>query len=339
MPAALADLASLAYQAALDPSLWPAAFASFARAGKADSFALRCPNPLGDQPLIEACGAPLLGADPGSLLSGDAPIGLFSVGRSFPVASPLGSPLDARAFFFREPESGPFPDRSRALLEAALPHIESACRLSAQAFLHRECLSIASEALESLSVGMLAVRPDGELLCCNREARSMLERAGTLALVSGRALPSNPALRPRFSEALAECAGAGHPATLLLPGRDGPGSRCCATLRPLGERSGSSRSSGALILLSPVGRSRVATAAQIMQAFGMTPAEARLARAVASGETLEEYAEGNGIKISTVKTQLRSALAKAGADRQATLARAILSVPAAREPAALPAAA
>lgn len=53
--------------------------------------------------------------------------------------------------------------------------------------------------------------------------------------------------------------------------------------------------------------------------FGLTRAETEIAIAVAGGETLKEIADARGVTIATVKAQLRAALAKTGARRQAEL--------------------
>lgn len=80
-------------------------------------------------------------------------------------------------------------------------------------------------------------------------------------------------------------------------------------------------------LIFPLGRRRVAGARQLMSLFGLSPAEARLARALCHGETLEEYAEAQSVKLPTVKTQLRAVFAKTQTDRQAALVNLISGIP------------
>lgn len=53
--------------------------------------------------------------------------------------------------------------------------------------------------------------------------------------------------------------------------------------------------------------------------FGLTRAETDIALAVAGGATLKEIADTRGVTMATVKAQLRAALAKTGARRQAEL--------------------
>lgn len=77
----------------------------------------------------------------------------------------------------------------------------------------------------------------------------------------------------------------------------------------------------------PLGRRRVASVAQLISMFGLSPAEARLVRALCHGENLEEYADALGVKLPTVKTQLRAAFAKTQTDRQVALVNLISGIP------------
>lgn len=54
-------------------------------------------------------------------------------------------------------------------------------------------------------------------------------------------------------------------------------------------------------------------------AFGLTPAEARLAARIAGGESLEDAAEALGIAKNTARNQLKAVLAKTGTARQGEL--------------------
>ena len=67
--------------------------------------------------------------------------------------------------------------------------------------------------------------------------------------------------------------------------------------------------------MAPLDRRRIATARQLVELFGLSSAEARLAGALTLGESLEVYARENEVRLSTLKTQLRSTFAKTGTDR------------------------
>ena len=54
-------------------------------------------------------------------------------------------------------------------------------------------------------------------------------------------------------------------------------------------------------------------------AFGLTPAEARLARQIARGDSLEDIAERHQVSLGTVRVQLKSLFQKTQTHRQAQL--------------------
>jgi DNA-binding CsgD family transcriptional regulator len=66
--------------------------------------------------------------------------------------------------------------------------------------------------------------------------------------------------------------------------------------------------------------------------FGLTPAEACLAVALAGGKRLEDVAEERGVRMPTLRTQLPAVLDKTGTRRQADLMRLIVGLPAVRSP-------
>jgi DNA-binding CsgD family transcriptional regulator len=86
-----------------------------------------------------------------------------------------------------------------------------------------------------------------------------------------------------------------------------------------------------LLLVTQPGYHRVATLGQLMQIFQLSPAEARLARAVAHGQDLEAFALEQGVKMTTIRTQMASIYGKTNVRRQTDLVRLILSVPCVRD--------
>lgn len=61
------------------------------------------------------------------------------------------------------------------------------------------------------------------------------------------------------------------------------------------------------------------TPALLQQLYGYTSAEARLAKELAQGTTVEDYANSFHVSVATVRTQLRQVLAKSGHARQQDL--------------------
>lgn len=65
--------------------------------------------------------------------------------------------------------------------------------------------------------------------------------------------------------------------------------------------------------------------------FGLTPAEARLACALAEGKNLSEFAESARLSSHTVRTERQTVLGKTGTHRQASLVRVLLSLPSVKD--------
>jgi len=85
-----------------------------------------------------------------------------------------------------------------------------------------------------------------------------------------------------------------------------------------------------LLLLVDMQRPLACTAEQVAGLFGLSPAEARLAYALASGKTLLQHAKASNVALSTVRTQLRCVLKKSSLHRQSDLVRTIAGLPALR---------
>jgi DNA-binding CsgD family transcriptional regulator len=75
----------------------------------------------------------------------------------------------------------------------------------------------------------------------------------------------------------------------------------------------------ALIFLRRTGEGRGSRAEALRNQFGLTPAETRLALALADGIGLREAAERNGVQLSTARVQLKSIFGKTETHRQAEL--------------------
>jgi DNA-binding CsgD family transcriptional regulator len=56
----------------------------------------------------------------------------------------------------------------------------------------------------------------------------------------------------------------------------------------------------------------------------LTPAEARLAKSLAEGKTISQFAEGARVSMNTARSHLKRIFAKTGVSRQAELVRLVL---------------
>jgi DNA-binding CsgD family transcriptional regulator len=77
---------------------------------------------------------------------------------------------------------------------------------------------------------------------------------------------------------------------------------------------------GALVSMRPILRRLRADVGESLSClYGLTPAQARVAIAIAEGQTLNQYAAANGLTRETPKGQLAEVFNKTGVSRQAEL--------------------
>ena len=72
----------------------------------------------------------------------------------------------------------------------------------------------------------------------------------------------------------------------------------------------------AMLMLTPVTRPEAPSVELIRSLFDLTPAEARVARGLAAGQTVRDLAAGSGTSANTVRTHVNAVLTKTGYSRQ-----------------------
>lgn len=83
----------------------------------------------------------------------------------------------------------------------------------------------------------------------------------------------------------------------------------------------------AMVVLAPVTAPTAPDAGLIRSLFGLSPGEARVARAIAQGSTIDQIAAESSVSRETVRTQVKAVLAKTGTSRQAEMAILLASLP------------
>lgn len=90
----------------------------------------------------------------------------------------------------------------------------------------------------------------------------------------------------------------------------------------------------AIMTLTDLEAASASPASTVLEAaFGMTPAEARLAALIVTGKSLPEIAQTEGVVYETLRARLKSVFEKTGTGRQAELVALLSKLPASRSPA------
>ena len=180
---------------------------------------------------------------------------------------------------------------------------------------------------------MLGLSATGAVLYANLFGEALLRESRWLTLCLGSLQSVDPDKNNELQEALRKTVALNRPHHLNLGGTNG-NPHCCVTVMPVPERDPLNLIGFGvrqIVLVIENTRQRVATVRQLMELFALTPAEARLVRALSQGEDIDYYAKAENLKKTTVRTQLQSVMIKTGANKQKDLVRLILSIPAVRD--------
>lgn len=181
-------------------------------------------------------------------------------------------------------------------------------------------------------VAAFLLASNGCILDIDERSDTFLKSSGVLGIRHNRMFALANGFNEVLLRAIERVAAVGEPETLICSGNAVTPARYTILLQPNQGKGacGSNVPRTIVCLIFPLGRRRIASARQLISLFGLSPAEARLARALCHGETLEEYAEAQSVKLPTVKTQLRAVFAKTQTDRQVALVSLITGIPSLR---------
>lgn len=238
---------------------------------------------------------------------------------------------DFRAAFnmCRSVRRGPFDSDEHRLLQWLSPHLCRSVTLGFRIDGYIAMQYASFDALDRLADGVIVLDRKARVLFTNTSARRMAEQ-GTLRLQQPIATDS-PAHSQRLSELIRAALQASAGGTMSLP-RDANGRLLTILVssirsKELGRLSdvGVKNAAVMLFVIDPANR-RSIPLGQIMDAYGLTHAEARVALAASSGNTVIETARSLGVSPNTIKTHLRHVFAKTATGRQAELAGLIAAM-------------
>lgn len=242
------------------------------------------------------------------------------------VSVPTG---DSIIFSFeRQFEKGPVSDSVVERFDRLRPHLARSALLSARLGLARA--QAMADALEAVGLPAAVLRRGGRLLASNagfakwvpsvfvdRAARLELTDSGadTLFVRAVAGADSNAALVSiNTINSIPLAAAEDRPPMIVhvLP--------VCGAAHDIFSQASS------LLVVTPVDRVTVPNAVVLQGLFDLTPAEARVARAIGKGETVDLLSSTLKLSRETVRSQLKAVLEKTGMRRQSDLVAMLASV-------------
>jgi DNA-binding CsgD family transcriptional regulator len=177
---------------------------------------------------------------------------------------------------------------------------------------------------DQLSVGIVVLDGFARVVFANAAARS-LSNGGTVHLNAGLTSPSPPHAR-RLTELIRSALGGTPVGTMSLPS-PGSGRPLMVLVSPVrADGPGNMHDAAAMVMLCDPDRPAQIPAHWIMDAYGLTLAEVRVALAMSCGATIPATARQLQISPNTVKTHLRRVFSKTGTSRQTELARLMATI-------------
>lgn len=243
----------------------------------------------------------------------------------------LAAREDFRAAFnmCRSVRRGPFDPDEQRLLEWLSPHLCRSVTLGFRIDGYLAMQRAAFNVLDRLADGVVVLDRKARVLFANATALRMTEE-GLLRLHQSIGTHSS-AHSQRLNELIRAALQGAAGGTMGLP-RSGDGRLLTVLVssirgKDLGRLSDAGVKDAAVLLfvVEPANR-RSIPLGQIMDAYGLTHAEARVALAASSGNTILETAQSLGLSPNTIKTHLRRVFAKTATGRQAELAGLITAV-------------
>lgn len=184
-------------------------------------------------------------------------------------------------------------------------------------------------ALDGLAEGLIVLDEAGQVAHMNMAARHIVAERDGIELVNGTPVASHRASRPAFARLLAATllvasrALRGFPAPLTLPRPSGG--------RPLKVQGFASPHDEAgmrmaVLTVAEEGEWRLPDLDTLRAAAGLTPAEAKVARALMEGLTVRQYADAAGLSEHTVRFQLKRVREKLGVGSQSAVVSALMRI-------------
>jgi DNA-binding CsgD family transcriptional regulator len=220
---------------------------------------------------------------------------------------------------------GEFQRPELELLRKMTPHIARAGQIGEA--LQQTVLTKSVQA--SMSLGMLVVDPELRSLDINECAETLLSRSkGRIGLSRGKVCVREPLHAHRLAEMVVDACSTpmgSVPAVggmMLLPGQLPGESGLLVSVAPLAasQRFGLRAKQCATIMIRELGgKPMEGLEKTLCSLFDLSPAEARLASAIAAGKSLNQAAFAAGITVSSARTYLARIFAKTGARQQSQL--------------------
>jgi DNA-binding CsgD family transcriptional regulator len=219
-----------------------------------------------------------------------------------------------------------------AVMQALVPHLVTALRVSHRVAAADIRAAAADAALDRLETGVVLVDAAGKVLFANRVAEAILSSGDGLGSNREGLCASDPRVTRTLRRLATRCADTApvNGNSVSIPRGEGR-PPLHVVVAPFGSEAiraeigwmGPARPVAILIVTDPE-RARQVHRKQLRERYGMTAAEADFALEIVKGDGRQAAAVRLGVSLATARTHLERIFAKTGVHRQAELVRVLL---------------
>ncbi len=231
--------------------------------------------------------------------------------------------------FERAYDKGPVTKKELKAVNALRPHLARAALMCAR--LQMERAQSTTQALAMLGLPALVFDSKSRVIAANHLIEAMTEEVNFRAF--NNVTLTDARANVLLTNAMEAAAKETHtvPYSFSMCDSSGSPTRIAHVVPICGESRGIFVRSAGMLVLTHVGAIQMPSVDLVQSLFDLTAAEARVARSIAKGDTLEEISHSHGSSVNTVRAQLRSVLDKTGCRRQLEVAQLLNGLTIVRE--------
>jgi DNA-binding CsgD family transcriptional regulator len=244
---------------------------------------------------------------------------------------------------------GPVSGETLEFLDHLVPHLRRACRISIRNFVYSTQALVGHMLVSKLRQPVMLMNPDGLVMHTNEAAQALMRSTPLVRVEGGKLqLPPGPARELLQACAALELqeksrAGSTQPPSQQGTGVDGGDFRSLRVeaegrvaeplylfytlLSPQAAMGSFGLRPVVMLLFYHPSSAPAIDSGLLYAAFGLSPAECRIASLLAEGLSLKEIASRQGTQHDTIRKQLRSIYQKTATHRQPDLIRLLLHLP------------
>jgi DNA-binding CsgD family transcriptional regulator len=220
------------------------------------------------------------------------------------------------------------------LLSTLVPHVQRALQIHRRLVSAEQQRSAMADLMERLRTGVVLLDVSRRPVLVNRAANDILDQRDGLSLSNGELRAGTPGLTAQVRSAIVAAVDVSSGRSVVA------GDSALSIPRPSGRRpfqllitplsrandwTGAIGQAVAAVFVADPERDTQPEESRLRQWYGLTPAEARVATALAAAQTVNEIADGLGLTRETVRWYVKTVLSKADVSTQAKFVHLVMT--------------